>query len=106
MAALDDLVLWQKAGQAADGGRLTGPLLPADEHAADRGHDGVEDQGELHGLLAHDRREGEAVPVERDAHLLRLDGTPNARLAPTAPNATVATAWLAPTVRNGGRILA
>src|SRR5437868_5490479 len=68
VAALDDVVLGQQAGEGADGGRLARALLASDQDAADRGHDGVQDQGELHRLLAHDRRERVRVPVDGDAH--------------------------------------
>ena len=68
VAALDDVVLGKKPCQAADGGRLSSALLPANEHAANRGHDRVEDQGQLHRFLADDRRKGVRVPVESDTH--------------------------------------
>ncbi len=71
MAAFDHVVLRQQPGKRPHGGRLASALLAADEHPADRGHDGVEDQGQLHRVLAHDRREGEDVPVEYDAHLVK-----------------------------------
>src|SRR5712692_5017512 len=69
VAALDHQVLGQKPGQRPDGGRLASALLAPDEHAADRRHDGIEDEGQLHRVLAHDRRERKNVTVERDAHV-------------------------------------
>ena len=63
VAALDDRVLGQQLRQRAHRGGLAGALLAADEHPADRGHDGVEDQRQLHRLLADDGRERERVPV-------------------------------------------
>ena len=68
MAALDHIVLGQQPGQGPDSRGFARPLLAPDQHAADRRDDGIEDQGELHRLLADDRREGVAVPVEGDAH--------------------------------------
>src|SRR6266851_1010248 len=71
MATLDHLVLGKEPGQCAHGGRLAGPLLAPDEDAADRRHDGVEDQRQLHRLLADDCCEGEAVAVELYAHPIK-----------------------------------
>ena len=63
VAAFDDVVLRQQPGQRAHGGRLAGPLLAPNEHAADHRVDGVQDQGELHLVLSDDRRERVGVPV-------------------------------------------
>src|SRR6266851_4953727 len=71
VAALDHVVLRKKAGKRPHRRRLAGALFAANQHAADRGHDGVQDQGQLHRVLAHDRREREDVPVEYDAHLVK-----------------------------------
>ncbi len=71
VAALDDVVLGEQAGQGPHRGRLAGALLAPDEYPTDRRHDGVQDQGQLHRLLAHDRRERENVAVERDAHAVK-----------------------------------
>ena len=69
VAAFDDVVLRQQPGQRAHGGRLAGPLFPSDEHPADGRDDGVENQRELHRLLADDRGEGIGMAVEGHAHL-------------------------------------
>ena len=46
--------LGQEIGQRARRGRLRSAALAADQHAADRVADGVQDQGALHALLADD----------------------------------------------------
>ena len=48
MAALNNRVLRQEPGQGSDCGGLTGAFLAPYQHAADGGHDGVQDQGKLH----------------------------------------------------------
>ena len=63
VAALDHVLLREESRERADGGGLRGALLAADQHAADRGVDGVQDQGELHPLLADDRGEGEGIAL-------------------------------------------
>ena len=50
--------LGQEIGQGARRGRLRGAALAADQHAADRVADGVQDQGALHALLADNGCEG------------------------------------------------
>src|SRR5207237_10728368 len=68
VTALDHLVLGEQTSEGANGGRLAGALLSADEHPADRRHYGVEDQRQLLRLLAYDCREGVGVTIERGAH--------------------------------------
>src|SRR5439155_1526063 len=55
VTALDHLVLGEQASEGPNRGGLAGALLAADEHTADRRHDGVQDQGQLHRVLADDR---------------------------------------------------
>src|SRR5438067_100603 len=57
MAALDHQVLGQQAGQRAHRGRFACPLLPPYQNSADGGVDRVQDQRQLHLLLADDGRE-------------------------------------------------
>src|SRR5438874_13107494 len=65
VASLADHLVRQKARQSAHGCRLAGALLAANEDAADRGVDGVEDQGQLHLVLTDDRGERVRVTVYR-----------------------------------------
>ena len=58
--ALEDGYLWQQGGQGAYRRGLGGPLLAADQHPADLGVDGVEQQGPLHRGLPDYGGEGEA----------------------------------------------
>ena len=51
--------LWQQGGQGAGCGGLSRAPLAADQHPADLGADGVQDEGHLHFLLADDSCEGE-----------------------------------------------
>ena len=50
----DHLDLGQQVGQGARRGGFGGAALAADQHAADRVADGIQDQGPLHALLADD----------------------------------------------------
>ena len=72
VAAFDDRVLGQQLRQRAHGGGLAGALLAADEHPADRRLYGVEDQRQLHRLLADDGSEREGVPVQGRRHVQRI----------------------------------
>lgn len=49
----------QQRFERADGGRLRGPALAADEHAADLGRDGVDQEGPPQVVLADEGGEGE-----------------------------------------------
>ncbi len=62
-AALDDVYLREQIGKRPDSGGLGRPLLAADEHSADPGVDGVEDECAFHRLLAADGGEREDVPL-------------------------------------------
>ena len=59
-AATDDGDLRQQGGEGADSGGLGGALLAANQHAADAGVDGVQDERPLHRRLADDGGEGKA----------------------------------------------
>jgi hypothetical protein len=72
VAALDDGVLGEEAGQGAHGGGFAGALFTTDEDPADGGDYGVEDQGKLHRLLPHDRGKGKDVTIELEAHEIRI----------------------------------
>ena len=68
VAALDDVMLRQQPRQRPNRRRLARPLFAPDQDATDCRHDGVEDERELHRLLADDRGERIGMTVERDAH--------------------------------------
>ena len=58
MTVGDDVDFRQQEGQGAGGRALGRAALAADQHAADLGVDGVQDQRTLHALLADDGGEG------------------------------------------------
>ena len=57
-AARDDAHLRQQRGERADGGGLAGAAIAEDQHAADAGIDGGDQEGQLHLVLADDGGEG------------------------------------------------
>ena len=63
VASLDDLLLGQQPGERPHGRGLSGALLTADQYAADGGIDRVQDEGQLHLVLADDRGERVGVAV-------------------------------------------
>src|SRR5258706_6622354 len=97
MATLDHEVLGQEPRQRPHRGRLAGPFFTTDENAADRGHNRVEDEGELHRLLPDDGGEGKDVTIERDAHELRIGTAPREAAADRAIRALL----VGPTANRG-----
>ena len=60
-AAGDGADVGQEGGEGADGGGLAGAAVAEDEHAADAGVDGGQDERALHLLLADDGGEGKGL---------------------------------------------
>jgi hypothetical protein len=72
-AGSSHLHLGQQIGEGADGGGLAGAAVSHDHDASDLGVNHVEDERQLHLLLAHDGAEGEDGPGG-SLELAALDG--------------------------------
>ena len=67
----------QQVGEGPDGGGFARAPIPHDHHAADAGIDDVEQQRQLHLLLADDGREGEDPALPGLTHGAAVGGTPD-----------------------------